>query len=358
MRICEPTESSTLIESFRTLLKDTMGKPNLFIMPYDSNNEEVSNRFERVVSCLKEDFDISIYELSPSACNLSDCNNFSNNFLCKCIAIDSGKTEGIRDIIKEALWPTFYNGTDSPNLNSILSANEDTDRKSFTLAEYGLFVPYKTRKYDTIRMHSFSHKPVFYRYRLALDKIQRLPAKLESYLQHLFTDCPNHLFNKSEFRASARTCDGFNIKVSMEDPHNYDLTRLAEKSLSFNQFKARHENLQKYFLLNDPCTVACEVPLWLEACELKDYLAFFNTDDVLTGHIDIVRYEKNGKIGIWDYKPKAIIEMDASLQVSLYALMLSLRTGICLKNSICGYFNETDVFLVDPILVINHCLLR
>jgi len=342
MKICEPTESSTLIESFRVLLKGTMGKPNLFIMPYDSDGHITCSNIEKVLSSLKKDFSVDVFELSPF----------------RCIVIDSGRPEKIRDIIKEALWPIYSSGSDSPNLNLVLSASEDIDRKFFTLSEYGLFVPYKTQKYENIRMHSFSHKPVFYRYRLALDKIQHLPAKLESYLQLLFTDCPNHLFKKSEFRASARTCDDFKAEVSIEHRIKHDVIQLAEESKSFNQFKTKHENLQKYFLLNDTCTVACEVPLWLEAGELKDYVEFFHTSDVLTGHIDILRYEKDGKIGIWDYKPKAIIEIDASLQVSLYALMLSLRTGICLKNFICGYFDETDAFLVDPVLIIRHALLK
>ncbi|MBN2019678.1 MAG: PD-(D/E)XK nuclease family protein [Sedimentisphaerales bacterium] len=357
MKISVYAELPKVIESFKMLLKGTMDKPNMFIMPYDLNSEQDLNQFAKVVSCLKENFDIAVYELSPRACDLLNCNEFPNDFLFKCIVIDSSKIEGARDTIKESLWPIHSNNTDSRDLNYVLSLSENIEREFFTLSEYGAFIPYKTLKYDTIRTHTFSHKPFFYRYRVALDKIQRIPIKLSSYLQLLFTDCPNHLF-KNIFRASSITSNCFSINNSIEHRKEHDLIHLAKKSKSFKEFSARHENLQKYFLLNDPCTIACEVPLWLEAYELNGYKAFFNTDNTLTGHIDLIRYEEDEKIGIWDYKPEAITETDALIQVSLYALMLSIRTGICIKKMICGYFDETDVFIVDPVLIIRHALIK
>ena len=69
---------------------------------------------------------------------------------------------------------------------------------------------------------------------------------------------------------------------------------------------------------------------------MKDYRAIFNTDDALTGHIDILRIER-WEIAIWDYKPKAAKETMAQVQVFLYAYMLSVRTGIKLSDFICGY---------------------
>ena len=90
----------------------------------------------------------------------------------------------------------------------------------------------------------------------------------------------------------------------------------------------------------------------------KDYYEVFHTKDVLTGHIDILRYERDGKLGICDYKPNAMLELNAALQISLYALMLSVRTGICLKNIVCCYFDETDIFTVDPIVVIKQLFLK
>jgi len=336
-----------IIKSFKILCLE-MDKPNMFIMPYDNNNPSISDRFEKVLSYLRKYFEVNVFELKRSECDLFTYSKCPENFSFKCIAIDSGKTEKIRDAIKEVLWPTENDSRVSPPLHAVLSAGENTTPKNFNLSEYGKFVPYKAKKTGEIRTHSFNHKPVFYRYRVAVEKVKQLPANLESFLQLLFTDCPNHLFQRSNFRASARTADGFKVELEMEHNHKHELIILARKSESLNQFKNRHENLQTYFLLNDPCTVACEVPLWLEENELENYAAFFNTDDILTGHVDVLRYEKDGKVGIWDYKPGAVEEVNASIQVWLYALMLSIRTGMSLQNIICGYFDETDIFLFDP----------
>ncbi len=348
MKTFEQSECKSIVESFKVLFAEKMDRPNMFIMPYDSSNERTSTRFEKVESILREDFTTTILELSPNACGLSNCSSALDNLTFKCIAIDSGKREKIRDIIKEVLWPTHNDEKGSPTLSEVLTGSQNTVMKPFTLSAYGIFVPYRIQKFSPIRTHSFNHKPVFYRYRLAVEKVEQLPANLKSFLQLLFTDCPNHLFQKSDFRASARKCDDYKIEVQIEHIQEHELTKLAVNSRSFNEYKSRHENLQKFFLLNDPCTAACEVPVWLEAGELKDYLEIFSTTDTLTGHIDILRCETDGKIGIWDYKPGAAIEINASIQLFLYALMLSIRTGIGLKNFTCGYFDEKDAFLFDP----------
>jgi hypothetical protein len=343
-------ESENIIKTARALCATKIDKLNMFIMPCDISDDKIHESLERIAFSLKKEFNVDVVELSPSKCGLLNPEN--QNTLLKCITIDSGKPEKIRDIIKESLWPSQKNDSKSSSLRLVLSSDEDIDPRTFNLSEYGLFVSYKNTKYSDIRTQSFNHKPVFYRYRLAVEKTKRLPLKLESFLQLLFTDCPNHLFQKSEFRASARTSDDFKFKVQLECDREHELINIAKDSESFVEFKSRHENLQKYFLLNDPCTIACEVPLWLEAKELEDYTTFFHTDDVLTGHVDVLRYEKNGKIGVWDYKPGAAFERNASIQVFLYALMLSIRTGISIRKIICGYFDELDTFWFDPSMVV------
>ena len=351
MRAFEASELQNIIKSFKTFCSE-MDKPNMFIMPYDNNNPPSSDRFEEVLSYLRKDFDAHVFELKRIEYDLFSFSKCPGNPSSKCIAVDSGKTEKIRDAIKEVLWPTKIDSRVSPPLHVVLLASENTTPKNFDLMEYGAFVPYKAKKIGEVRTHSFNHKPVFYRYRLAVEKVKQLPSNLESFLQLLFTDCPNHLFQKSNFRASARTSEEFIVKFEIVNVHKHELIELAKQSESLNQFKSRHENLQKFFLLNDPCTVACEVPLWIEANELEDYVAFFNTDDILTGHVDVLRYEKDGKVGIWDYKPGAAEEVNASIQVWLYALMLSIRTGISLQNITCGYFDETVVFSFNPAAVV------
>lgn len=333
------------VESFKALVSEEMENPNIFIMPYDTGDQDSLIRFEKVISCLRNEFTARVIEYPPNEGLLGES---QEDIIFKGIAVDSKKTEKIRDIIKEALWPTESKAKKPRSLQVILAANENADPSIIESSKYGVYIPYKEKKYKDIRTHSFNHKPVFYRYRVAVDKVEQLPGSFGSFLQLVFTECPNHLFQKSNFRASARTCDEFSVKIAATHNPEHELTVLARESNSYSQFKSRHENLQKFFLLNDPCTVACEVPLWLEANELKDYERVFNTDDVLTGHVDVLRYEKDGTVGIWDYKPGAARELSASIQVWLYALMLSIRTGICFRNITCGYFDENDLFSFSP----------
>ncbi len=105
--------------------------------------------------------------------------------------------------------------------------------------------------------------------------------------------------------------------------------------------------MANYLLNNDPQSIACEIPVWMEAAELCDYGEVFRTEKSLTGHIALLRYE-DSKIVVWDYKPKAAKETTAAIQVFLYALMLSMRTGICLRQFHCGYFDEKDCYIFAP----------
>lgn len=100
-------------------------------------------------------------------------------------------------------------------------------------------------------------------------------------------------------------------------------------------------------LENDKKSIAIEVPLWLHSHELKDYKKYFNSDEPLTGHIDLLRIQDN-KIWIWDYKPNAEKEKFATTQTYFYALMLSKRTGIPLKHFMCGYFDKNYAFTFKP----------
>jgi hypothetical protein len=98
-------------------------------------------------------------------------------------------------------------------------------------------------------------------------------------------------------------------------------------------------------------SIATEIPLWIESNEFSDYEDFFSTTEALTGHIDLLRVVQNGKIEVWDYKPGAFNEKYAETQVYLYALMLSIRTGIPLSLFQCGYFDEIDAFVFKPSMI-------
>ena len=114
-----------------------------------------------------------------------------------------------------------------------------------------------------------------------------------------------------------------------------------------NKYKTNHLKVQSFMLENDDKTVAVEIPLWVEKDELKNFQGIFNSNEPLTGHIDILRVE-NENIWVWDYKPNAFEEKYAATQVFLYALMLSKRTNIPLSRFRCGYFDETYAFIFKP----------
>ena len=87
--------------------------------------------------------------------------------------------------------------------------------------------------------------------------------------------------------------------------------------------------------------------LELEKDELENYNFLFDSNEPLTGHIDILRIEDE-KIWIWDYKPNAFDEKYASTQIFFYAIMLSKRTNIPLENFRCGYFDDSYAFMFKP----------
>jgi len=114
------------------------------------------------------------------------------------------------------------------------------------------------------------------------------------------------------------------------------------------KFRTAHSNVQMFMLQNDDKTISIELPIWLLEHELQDYYAILASRDALTGHIDALRIE-DGKVWVWDYKPRAAKEKYASTQVQFYALMLSQRTGIPMERFRCGYFDEDTAFIFKPI---------
>ncbi len=197
----------------------------------------------------------------------------------------------------------------------------------------GLFIPRTGR----IICFSFAHSgSMYYRYRLAEFRLKAVPGNLSSYLLSLLSYCPKEYF------LSGSRASGFiiNINTPMEHSSCHSLSSYAIEALKAGKFRSGHENVEKYFLESDPETIACEVPVWYEQPQNSK----LRINGKLTGHIDILRYEKNGMIGIWDYKPRAKSEKKAHMQVYLYALMLSQRTGIPLSKFLCGYFDCKDAY--------------
>ena len=199
-----------------------------------------------------------------------------------------------------------------------------------------------------IKQTSFKHG-WWYFYRVHEPKAKELTTNypsLKKYLYDIFENCP-HPYFEVEPRSSKLRFHLSNVNLKHIDKH--ELTQLTKQGLTVNaeRYQSNHSKVQLYMLENDKSTIAIEVPLWLNAEELKGYEKIFGTTNPLTGHIDALRIEDN-KIWIWDYKPHAKLEKFASTQVFFYAYMLSKRTGISLDNFRCGYFDAINTYAFNP----------
>ena len=194
----------------------------------------------------------------------------------------------------------------------------------------------------TIKVKSLEHHNFYIRYRLHTENMLRVPPGLREFLIGIFSSIPRELFTHPENPG----CSGMRMDpaIHLRESSDHPIIDLARKSRAHTRFKSRHENLQQWFLLNDPHAVVAELPVWMDEEEAKKHLELRFP---LTGHIDLLRC--NGShIEIWDYKPQAKREKWAKAQVYLYARLLSLRAAIPLENIVCGYFDESVAFTFRP----------
>lgn len=182
---------------------------------------------------------------------------------------------------------------------------------------------------------------ILYQFKIHKEKISSCNEHLQLFLNEMLEgNCPDHKFFSGPRSSSLK----FPIEVNVEEIE-HPITKLADAGLSIGGQDSAHSNVQMFMLHHDLNTVAVEVPLWASQEEIKHN--FEETGD-LTGHIDVLRIEPDGKIWVWDFKPNAHREKYASTQTYFYAKMLSLRTGIDLDNFRCGWFDQERAYVFDP----------
>lgn len=331
---------AVILSISRSKLPSGLKHPNLFLLPRGDASKTLC---ELLCECLRNEFPVCDFDME-----LPGIEEAGAPVECHCIAIDSSQSERVRDAIKKRLWLGRQVSPQQATMDDILQGRHRKTIPDLRLDDYGVFIPARTRRFEQVRVHSFDHAPGYYRYRLAPIRTVRLPSPMADYLHTLFTDCPNHLFRDTVLRASRVRRSDLGIEIPLTRLKEHDIIALADESRTHDLLSSRHENLQKYFLECDPTTVACEVPVWMESWEFEDYSRIFGRDDALTGHIDVLRAESDGLIGVWDFKPRAAAECNAHIQVFLYALMLALRTGLPLTAYLCGYFDEKDAYIFRP----------
>jgi|WetSurMetagenome_2_1015567.scaffolds.fasta_scaffold558267_2 hypothetical protein len=175
-----------------------------------------------------------------------------------------------------------------------------------------------------------------------MENMKAVPRGLQDFLWGILDHIPQELFTHPENPG----CSGMRtpFAIRMTETSDHPIIELARKSREHTKYKSRHENLQQWFLLNDPQSIVAELPVWMDEKESKERLELCFP---LTGHIDLLRYN-DSKVEIWDYKPKAKKEKWALTQVHFYALLLAHRAHIPIETIVCGYFDEEVAFTFCP----------
>jgi len=236
------------------------------------------------------------------------------------------------------------------------------------LNKYKQIVPYKRFRQQAgekqeIVEKLFAHKqPYLFKYHK--QKVNRFLNNyfrdIKDYLIRMKENCPDELFLEDNLRASKANESGeINLRhLGIEEKRNFacNVAEFSVKAIETNY--ERHEFVEDFLLINDTATFAVEIPIWLESKEIpeeiRDLIKFDNSNKLgnnktLTGHIDILQ-ARFGILYILDYKPSACKEKKEKVvtQLFCYALALSIRTGVWLRNFKCAWFDSDNYYEFSP----------
>lgn len=184
---------------------------------------------------------------------------------------------------------------------------------------------------------------------------------LKDYLEKINSkDFPHHIFtynknNNQSKRASQLKFD--HLKISRVQKQN-QANQLAKLALNLaNSNKERHQAIQDFLLINDSTTIAVEVPVYLTNWDAGYYrnqngfnfpLGDYQTP--ITGHMDVLQI-RNGLMHILDYKPDAD-KQNPTEQLITYALALSRKLNLPIRDFKCAWFDESNYFEFYPLHVV------
>lgn len=382
------------------------------------NTEEEKNKETPIQ---KEDFDVIRNARGAEICPYCKSKNFIKRgtrqnvgqvvqlYLCQ--NLECGKTFRAQDIkgkhfplhlIIEAM--SYYNiGLSLVQTCAVIKQKFGLAPETETLSEWideykGLCRYERLRPYavkmckpkDTIEVVSMAHRQL-YRFRYHRPKTSlmltefknRNLRRLQEYLNAVSSETPHQYFQDgermSDVRSKFSTAD---MIVKSKTNYANRLAKFVLQTVPETENKSRHEALQRFFIANDSCTVATEVPVYIrkEDIEHMENVLKFNVlpsadidgsiepssagtillkgnkqprpfPHLLTGHIDLVQI-RNGQVHIMDYKPNASKERPIE-QLTWYALALSRLTGLRLFEFTCSWFDEKDYFEFYPLHVVK-----
>ncbi len=154
------------------------------------------------------------------------------------------------------------------------------------------------------------------------------------YITNFESGCPDTFFEVGK-RCSKPS---FQIKVKVRKTNNLacKIAGFAVKAACNN--RDRHKIVEKFMLINDKATIACEIPVWYWDKKI---------DNGVTGHIDLIQV-RNSIVYILDYKPDASKDKKATDQLYHYALGLSFRTKTSLEKIRCAWFDKDGYYEYNP----------
>jgi len=187
--------------------------------------------------------------------------------------------------------------------------------------------------------HSFKHSGLTYNFTYHLPKVEILCSQYPSlinYLTDMHKRCPSDVFREGE-RCSQLL---FDVRIKKDGFYN-QACKLAELALTACTTNTqRHGIVERFMLINDSSTIACEIPVWFWEKNLGSSVC---------GHIDILQMRR-GNIYVLDFKPMAekVNEEKVASQLYQYAIGLSFRTSIPLKMMRCAWFDENVYYEFNP----------
>jgi hypothetical protein len=193
-------------------------------------------------------------------------------------------------------------------------------------------------KKDALFTKRFEHENLDYEFMFHKYKLDALTKDgfegLASYITSFKGGCPDVFFEIGE-RCSSPI---FEVQVETFRQVNLACKMAGFAIIASRKNLERHKLVERFMLINDKATIACEVPVWYWDKKI---------DAGITGHIDMIQI-RNGLVYIVDYKPNASKDRNAANQLYHYASALSYRAKLPFEKIRCAWFDEESYFEYAP----------
>lgn len=191
---------------------------------------------------------------------------------------------------------------------------------------------------DVLFTKRFEHENLDYLFMYHKYKLDALArgcfSGLANYINSFESGCPDVFFEVGE-RCSKPI---FDVQVKTNRQVNLACKMAAFAINATRKNMERHKIVERFMIINDTATIACEVPVWYWDKKI---------DAGITGHIDMIQV-RNNLVYIVDYKPNASKDKKAANQLYHYASALSYRANVPLESIRCAWFDEDSYFEYVP----------